>query len=269
MGRRTSGHLILKKLMKIIILAAGMGARLRPHTDFVPKCMVPMNGKPLIDYQLDAIEKVALDDIIIVGGYRFDVLKSHLGNRNLRNLTLYENKDFSSTNMVATLFCAEKELGGDVIIAYSDIVYRPEILQTLIDCPADRATIVDAAWQELWEKRMENPLDDAETMKIDSNGNIVELGKKPKSYDEIQGQYIGLTKISASVIDEMVRFYRNLDQSVLYDGKNFDNMFMTSFLQRMIDNNMPIKAAMISGGWFEVDSNEDLDYYTQTNFCSL
>ena len=163
-------------------------------------------------------------------------------------------------------FCAEKELDGDIIIAYSDIVYEPKILQTLVDCSADRTTIVDSAWRELWEKRMANPLDDAETMKIDSSGHVLELGKKPTGYHEIQGQYIGLTKISAGAIDEMVRFYHGLDRSAFYDGKNFDNMFMTSFLQRMINHGMPIKAAMITGGWFDVDSSEDLEYYSQMDF---
>lgn len=251
--------------MKIIILAAGSGTRLRPHTDFVPKCMVPLKGRPLIDYQLDAIENAGIDQIVVVGGYRFDVLKNHLTKRKHSDIKLYENKNFATTNMVTTLFCAEKEFDGDVVIAYSDIVYGPDVLRMLVDCPADRATVVDAAWRELWEKRMENPLNDAETMKIGPDGNIIELGKKPTGYHEIQGQYIGLTKISAGVIDEMVRFYHGLDRSIVYDGKNFDNMFMTSFLQSMIDHAMPIHAAMISGGWCEIDSNDDLDYHNRTD----
>lgn len=247
--------------MKIIILAAGSGTRLRPHTDFVPKCMVPLKGRPLIDCQLDAIEKTGVDKIVVVGGYKFDVLKKHLAGRKSRNITLYENERYATTNMVATLFRAEKEFDDDIVVAYSDIVYEPKILRMLLDCPAPRATVVDSAWRDLWEKRMDNPLDDAETMKIDAQGNIVELGKKPTGYHEIQGQYIGLTKFSAAAIGETTDFYRKLDRSAIYDGKSFENMFMTSFLQGMIDHGMPIKAAMISGGWFEVDSNDDLEYY--------
>ncbi|MDR2643762.1 MAG: phosphocholine cytidylyltransferase family protein [Planctomycetaceae bacterium] len=248
--------------MKMIILAAGQGTRLRPHTDSVPKCMVMLNGKPLIYYQLETARRVGITDIVVVGGYKTEVLREYLADKNVRLLV---NNAFSATNMVSTLFCAESELNGDIIISYSDIVYSTYVLRNLINCNNARSTVVDSSWRELWSKRMENPLGDAETMKLDANGFITELGKKPTGYHEIEGQYIGLTKIIGSVIDETVRFYHQLDRNIFYDGKDFNNMYMTSFLQLMINNHMPIKAAMISGGWFEVDSNDDLDYY-ETNF---
>jgi choline kinase len=248
--------------MKMIILAAGQGTRLRPHTDSVPKCMVMLNGKPLIYYQLETARRVGITDIIVVGGYKAEVLREYLEDKNVRLLV---NHEFEVTNMVSTLFCAESELNGDLIISYSDIVYSTQVLLNLINCNNPRSTVVDSSWRELWSKRMDNPLSDAETMKLDADGFITELGKKPIGYHEIEGQYIGLTKIIGSVIDETVHFYHKLDRSIIYDGKNFDNMYMTSFLQLMINNHMPIKAAIISGGWFEVDSNDDLAYY-ETNF---
>ena len=53
--------------MKIIVLAAGQGTRLRPLTDNIPKCMVPLNGKPLIDYQLDLFKSKSIKEITVVG----------------------------------------------------------------------------------------------------------------------------------------------------------------------------------------------------------
>lgn len=113
---------------------------------------------------------------------------------------------------------------------------------------------------------MENPLTDAETMKIDESNNILELGKKPKNINEIQGQYIGLIKISKNILPKVIDFYENLDKNKIYDGKNFDNMYMTSFIQLIIDNLFKAKAELIEGGWLEIDSLQDLDNYTKANF---
>lgn len=60
---------------------------------------------------------------------------------------------------------------------------------------------------------MNDPLKDAETMKLDDSCNILELGKKPKSYGEIDGQYIGLFKISKSIVERVRSFYNELDKS--------------------------------------------------------
>ncbi len=244
--------------MKAIVLAAGQGVRLRPLTDDKPKCMVNFNGKPIIDYIIEAAKKANINDIVVIDGYKKDVLESHLKGQSIKFCT---NKNYDSTNMVATLFSAESEMNDDIIISYADIIYSSEIIKKLVDTPSDFAVIVDKNWKELWQMRMENPLLDAETMKIDENGMIYELGKKPKSYDEIQGQYIGLIKISKAFLPKVIDYYKNLDKSAIYDGKNFDNMFMTSFIQSLIDNVQRPKAVFIEGGWVEIDSVEDLEIY--------
>jgi choline kinase len=163
--------------------------------------------------------------------------------------------------MVKTLFCAGKELDDDIIISYSDIIYSSGVLESLLASPSDLSVVVDKDWKELWELRMDEPLADAETMKLDNQGNIIELGKKPKSYDEIEGQYIGLIKISRKVISKVCQYYASLDRRAVYDGNSFDNMYMTSFIQLIIDNLMPVKAVIINGGWLEIDTVSDLERY--------
>lgn len=120
------------------------------------------------------------------------------------------------------------------------------------------SVIVDKNWRKLWNQRMEKVLDDAETMKIDNNDNIIELGKKTNSFQDIQGQYIGLIKFSKNIINDVRKFYHRLDQTSYYDGKNFDNMYMTSFLQQIIEKLMPIKAVFVSSNWMEFDKVSDL-----------
>jgi len=82
--------------------------------------------------------------------------------------------------MVGSLFTARKELDGkyDIVISYTDIVYPTKVVTTLVESSAQFGVIVDKGWRTQWEARMENPLEDAETMKIDGQGQIIELGKK-------------------------------------------------------------------------------------------
>lgn len=241
--------------MKATILAAGQGTRLRPLTDNIPKCMVEYQNKPIIDYILDAMQECGVNDIAIVGGYKIDILKDYLKSK---NITFFENKNYANSNMVTTLFCAKEWLDDDLIISYADIVYDSFILKCLIECNSEVSTTIDTKWRELWHQRMENPLLDAETLKLDQNDNIAELGKKPLSYDDIEGQYMGLIKIKKDALGRVINFYNSLDRNLKFDGKDFDNMYMTSFLQNIIDGLLPIKAVKVTGGWAEIDSVEDL-----------
>lgn len=241
--------------MKMIILAAGQGTRLRPLTNYIPKCMVEYKNKPMINSILEVANECNIKDIAVVDGYKKEVLKEHLKDKRVR---FYTNDKFDSTNMVSTLFCAKEFMDDDLIISYADIVYKKEILEKLIDSKEDFSVVVDRKWRELWSQRMENPLDDAETLKI-KDGTIIELGKKPKSYDDIEGQYIGLIKVSKKVLNKVIDFYENLDKNKIYDGKDFDNMFMTSFIQMIIDELLDVEPISINGGWVEIDTIEDLN----------
>ena len=92
------------------------------------------------------------------------------------------------------------------------------------------ALAVDREWRRYWAARMVNPLADAETMKITEENRIIELGKKPSNYDDIQGQYIGLIKIRADHVTQLPKTWRAMDKNSLYDEKDFENMYMTSFI---------------------------------------
>jgi choline kinase len=168
--------------------------------------------------------------------------------------------------MVFTLFCAEKAIKAneDLIISYGDILFEPKVLSALISSDAAISVIVDRTWLNLWSERMDNPLQDAETLKLDGD-RIIEIGRKPTSYSDIQGQYIGLIKVSAEYVNDFISTWHTMDKNVKYDGKDFDNMYMTSFIQYLIDSGWDIRAAFIDSGWLEVDTVEDLQCYERMN----
>lgn len=242
--------------MKGIILAAGQGVRLRPLTDDRPKCMVEHRGVPLIDQIIESLTLAGVTPLVVVAGYCADILRTHLQQYQPK---FYTNDDYATTNMVHSLFCAEQELDGDVIISYSDIIYKPAIVQALLSCPAGLAITIDKAWRELWQQRMDNPLADAETMLLNSQGHVLDLGRKPTSYSEIQGQYMGLIKFSAATLEQAKAIYHGLDHSLSYDGKPFNQMYMTTFLRILIESGVVCQSVPVEGGWLEVDAPSDLE----------
>jgi len=179
-----------------LILAAGQGSRLMPLTADKPKCMVEFRGRPIIDYLIDAFDKTDLNEIAVVTGYKRRALEAYLRSRNIH---FYNNPVFDQTNMVSTLFAAEEKLVQDVVVSYSDIIYGPSVLQKIADAKLDISVVVDNRWRELWEMRMEDPLSDAESLKIE-NGSIVDIGRSEVTYEEIDGQFIGLVKFPSATL---------------------------------------------------------------------
>ncbi len=140
--------------------------------------------------------------------------------------------------MVESLFAARpflEQAQDDLLISYGDIVYERNNLETVLQTNGDIVVMVDDGWLDLWSARNEDPLKDAETLKYDANGQILELGKKAQSLNHIEGQYTGLIKIAHNKIDDFISFYDELDQAAQYDGRSFKQMYMTSFLQLLIN----------------------------------
>jgi len=259
--------------LRIIILAAGEGKRLRPYTDKIPKCMVKLAGDHMLSHQLSSIEKCKIipDDIALVGGYRIEALEKY-------HLQKFNNPKYSSTNMVATLFCARKFMkqNEDLIISYGDIIYEDNVLRAILDCNEEICVAADKEWERLWRLRMGDPLKDAETFLMDDEFLISELGKKPTSFLQIQAQYIGLIKIRGDMVTELIDTYDRMDRNINYDGQNFNNMYMTSLIQYLIDSGWRVKASLIENGWLEVDTADDLQCYEKmyedgllNSFCRL
>ena len=218
--------------------------------------MVSFFGQPLINLQLATLRQAGLNDIIVVGGYHADCL-------DIPGTQLVVNNRFAETNMVYSLFCAESMIdrNEDLIISYGDIVFEPKVLATLLNCNADLSIAVDRSWFNLWSERMDNPLSDAETLKLKGENKIIELGKKPETFDDIQGQYIGLIKVRSEKVDKFIHAWHSMDRNFLIEGKDFDNMYMTGFIQHLIDSGWDVRAAFIDNGWLEVDTVQDLENY--------
>ena len=123
---------------------------------------------------------------------------------------------------------------------------------------------------------MDDPLEDAETLKLDRKGLILELGKTPSSYKEIEGQYLGLIKIRADHVEKFKNVYERINPKASYDGQEKPQMYMTSFIQYLIDTGWAVQSVPINSGWLEVDTRSELQMYNRMfadnslgEFCDL
>lgn len=244
-----------------LILAAGEGKRLRPFTNNSPKALVSLFGNPLISYQINNLKALNFNNIGITTGYKEEKILTY-------NFKTFHNKFFDTTNMVESLFIARlflEQAQGDILISYGDIVYEKRNLKKVLNTKGDIVVMIDEGWLDLWSIRNDNPLNDAETLKYGPKGQILELGKKPKSLLDISGQYTGLIKISYNKIQDFISFYDQLDRSILYEGRTFKQMYLTTFLQLLINAGWMVMPATVNHGWLEVDTVEDLLIYEKLN----
>lgn len=241
-----------------IILAAGIGSRLYPMTKTRPKALISFGGKRLIDRQLEIFSRAGISDITVATGHCADAVA-------LLGLKTIENSMFLSTNMVFSLFNTLKHLNpeGDLIISYGDILFEKRILNELLASNSDISVVIDLKWESLWQARFTDPLDDAETLILSDDEYILEIGNKPSSINDIHGQFIGLIKVRFGLLYALQSFYESIDRTRSFGGTSRENMFMTSFLQELIDQGWLIKAIPVQGGWLEFDTIRDIERYNE------
>lgn len=237
-------------MTQAVILAAGRGRRLLKLTETHPKCLVKLAGKPIIEWQMEALKKAGITNIVIVGGYLSDILKN-------RELPLILNAEWSRTNMVESLYCAHHILcEKETIVCYGDIAYHSEIIEALLCAAGDIVITYDLWWQHLWQGRFCNPLEDAESFRI-FEGKVIEIGQVPQTIETIQGQFMGLLKFTSEGWATVSKKISSLAMAIR------KKMEMTTLLQLLIESKFSVHGVPIKGRWCEVDRQEDLAYYEQ------
>lgn len=243
--------------MKAIILAAGQGTRLKKYTENLPKGMLSFMGKTIIERQIEMYRKCGIENIIVVRGFAADKIP-------YEGITYYMNEDYANTNMVESLMTAKSEFDDDMIVSYSDILFEEQMLKTMMQSTADFAVAVDDDWKQYWQKRYGKIDFDTESLSIDENDNIVELGLENPKLEDIDARYIGLLKFSRKGLQHIVKImeeaYRSFENKPWQQsGKTVRKAYMTDLLNALIEAGEHVRAEHFHNGWIEFDTNEDYE----------
>jgi choline kinase len=228
--------------MKGIVLAAGRGSRLGAPTDDRPKALVEVGGRTLLHRQVRALRAAGANEVGCVGGWRADLFTG-------LDLPLFVNELWSSTSMVESLACASTWLTTSIcLVSYGDIVYSAADARRLADADGDVVIAQDPNWLAMWKRRFADPLDDAETFRADRAGRLLEIGYRPQTLDEVQGQYLGLLRFTPAGWDEVIR---------VTDERRPRSM--TDLLSAVVTRGrIPVETVAVEDPWWEFDEPEDV-----------
>lgn len=238
--------------MKAVILAAGSGTRLGPLTRELPKCLIPVAGRPLIDRMIERMSAVAVEELVVVAGFQHEVLERHLrGSDNglARAARVIVNPRYHDLGNCYSLLVARKAVeGSDFIKCDGDVVLPEDVLPRLMDAAGEVVLVVDRG-VALGHEEMK--------VRVDETGRVIRLNKRMEPAHAI-GESIGLERISASIgpaiFDEL--------ESMLESGEGHE--YYERAYERLMAKGAHFGFIEVgSGGWCEIDTAADLDHAHQ------
>ena len=241
--------------MNAIILAAGMGMRLLPDTEDIPKGMVKLFDKSLIEMQIDIFKKCGIDDISIVTGYLAEKI-------NFQSINYFKNENFSTTSGNESLYCAKQKL-NDTIICYADLVFDISIIKKMIDFNGDVGIAVESDWKSRYVGRTLHPISEADNVLFDESGKIIELRKNIQKPNSNIGEFLGVMRLSSKGSSLFLKRFSELKEShvgTFHGSPSLEQSNLNDMIQELIDLGINVEPVMISEKWCEVDTTQDLDF---------
>ena len=243
-----------KKNSKALIIAAGLGSRLKKHTENIPKCMLDFGGKTLLQRQLDSYKKCGIRDISLIRGYKKEKI-------NYKGIKYFENLDYKNNNILNSIFYAEKAINGNIIISYSDILFDSSVVQRTLDSDHDISVTVDIDWRGYYVGRKDHPISEAENVIFNSNNEVKKIGKINTGNDEVHGEFIGMIKLSNRGTEIFKEHFHRLKKiywnKPFQRAKIFQKAYLTDFIQELVDIGIKVHCVIIESGWKEIDTVED------------
>ena len=193
--------------MKALILAAGVSRRLYPYTYSLPKCLLEVEGKPIIHYQLEALNELGINEITIIVGYYRETLISNL-KKNFPNLNFkfLINHHYFETNTAYSIYVGKAELNSNHILMNADVIYPRELLKKIFYSEYENALAIDI-----------KPCGREEVKVIDgSEHRIVAIGKELIEKNCL-GEFIGVAKLSKNFV---INFLTSIEQLIKAGGEN-------------------------------------------------
>ena len=245
---------INKSKTKTLIVAAGLGSRLKGHTENTPKCMLDFGGKTLLQRQLLSYKKNGVDDISLIRGYKKNKI-------NYKGIKYFDNNDYKDNNILNSIFYGEEAINGNIIISYSDILFEPFIVKRAMESDHDISVIVDVDWRDYYIDRKEHPLSEAENVIFNSNNEVVKIGKIASEKEEVHGEFIGMIKLNHRGCEILKQNFHRVKKlywnKPFQRAKIFQKAYLTDMIQELVDIGIKVHCVIIERGWKEIDTVED------------
>lgn len=230
--------------MKAIILCAGQGRRLLPHTESTPKCLIPLQNKPFIEWQIDALSSVGIHEIIAVVGYSAQRVSTLLDDRYGDRVSTVYNPFYEIADNLASCWIARNHFHDDFILMNGDTLFEPAIASELIN--TQHYPIVLAS-----DKK--DAYDDDDMKIIASDTQLHQVGKK-LPMENVNGESIGMMRFNP---DGAAMFKLKLETS-MYDPTALKKWYL-SLINELAENNQVGICPINGKEWTELDFVQDLE----------
>ena len=237
--------------MQAIILAAGMGKRLKQLTNNNTKCMVKVNGVTMIERMLSQLDKLNLSNITVVVGYKGKELQEYISTLNIKTKINYvENEIYDKTNNIYSLYLARHcLLQEDTLLLESDLIFEDSVLEKIVNDPYPSLALV--AKYESWM--------DGTVVTLDEENNITRfLDKKAFKFEDIQNYYktVNIYKFSKEFSTSHYVPFLEAYSKALGDNEYYEQVLKVITLL----DKPEIKATKLGNeSWYEIDDVQDLD----------
>jgi L-glutamine-phosphate cytidylyltransferase len=239
--------------MKAIIIAAGSATRLGKLTDKKPKGLLEINGKSIIQRQIELFKKYNIDDIIVITGPHKEF--------GISNVTYVEDVNYENHDVLGSLMAASNFLNGEVLTCYSDILFDEEILKQILNFNGEIGIPIDLDWEKNYINRIQHPKSEADNVILNQK-TILKI-KKNISFcnsNEVIGEFLGpviFSENGSKIFVETYKKLQNTHNGHFHNSPSLKKAYLTDMIQELIDNNIKIDPIIISGKWCEIDTIED------------
>ena len=250
-----------------VILAAGASQGLLPLTEEVPKPMLDIKGKSILERQIEVLNACGVKDVAVVRGYKKDAIK-------LPNVRYYDNDEYATTNEVVSLFRAAKELSGPFVFLYGDILFERGHLEKLLKSPADISLLVDRSYAGGARPEGGRGAPDLVTLRdaqeagyrfvgAESPHQVARLGRTLPP-GQAHGEFVGMAmftqkgaRLLTSCYEDLVAKRDGRAGAAFHEAASLHAATFPDLVQELIDRGAAVQAIDVYKGWLEIDTFED------------
>lgn len=241
--------------MKAIVIAAGEGSRMGNLTQNIPKSLVMVNGKSIIQRQIETFRNNGVKEIIVIVGPNKEKFQ-------LKDVEYVIDKNFHEHEQLGSLMTASKHFQNDLVISFGDVIVDNNIMKQIIESTYDIGIAIDLKWEKNYENRTEHPKSEADLVLIKSN----KLTKIKKNLDSIEnyqlGEFLGIIKLSNIGSKKILDLFNTLNSSYqgkFHDAPSLQKAYLTDIIDELIQTNENVNPIFVDGNWCEIDTLEDLE----------